>query len=138
MIGASGCIKTKSGVSRCWQADNSGGVVGAGVSAAGAGWRGGCLRVPGASRGESVAARLSRISAVAMAAIAARADMTVRIPRCAIKGVDLLLPPKMADHIFYMEEGEGGRRDARSPRVTGERGWAPGKNQRGQRLNRTV
>ena len=138
MIGASGCIKTKSGVSRCWQADNSGGVVGAGVSAGGAGWRDGCSRVPGASRGESVAARLSRISAVAMAAIAARADMTVRIPRCAIKGVDLLLPPEMADHLFYMEEGEGGRRDARSPRGNRRERLGSGEKSEGQRLNRTV
>ena len=96
VIGASGCIKTKSGVSRCWQAESWAGVVGAGASATGAGWRGGCRPVLGASRDKSVAARLSRISAVARAAIVARADRRVRIPRHAIKGLDLLLPPIMA------------------------------------------
>ena len=48
-------------------------------------------------------ARLSRISAVAMAAIVARAAMTVRIARDAIKGLDLLLPRIMAIECFVRE-----------------------------------
>ena len=48
-------------------------------------------------------ARLSWISAVAMAAIVARADMTVRIPRDTIKGLDLLLPRIMAIECFVRE-----------------------------------
>jgi len=84
-------------VSRCWQAESATGGVGAGASAAGAGWRGGCLLVVGASRGEAAAAGLSRMFAVTMAAIIATADMTLSVSRRAIKSFDLQLPPEMAD-----------------------------------------
>jgi hypothetical protein len=51
-----------------------------------------------------VVARLSRISAVARAALIARADRRLTIPRHAINGLDLLLPPMMAADVLHCGE----------------------------------
>src|SRR3954462_11446998 len=51
-------------------------------------------------KGESVVARVSRMSA-AIVVIVARADMTVRIPCRGIKDLDLLPAPRMGTQPFY-------------------------------------